>query len=70
MCFSELMPGVYGFSQSAFDPQAGVTGSCALSDVGIGNQTQVKRTQTGRTGISPQLLGKLRQRGCKFKSFP
>lgn len=51
MCPSELMPGVYGFSQSAFDPQAGVTGSCALSDVGVGNQTQGKRTQTGGTGL-------------------
>lgn len=51
MCLSKLIPGVYGFSQSAFDPQAGVKGSCALSDVGLGNQTQVKRTQAGGTGL-------------------
>lgn len=37
------MPGVYGFPQILTDPQAGVTGSCALSEILVGNQTQALR---------------------------
>lgn len=57
MCPSELMPGVCGFSQSAFDPQAGVPGSCALSDVGVGNQTQGKGHKLVGQAYNPGFLG-------------
>lgn len=50
------MPGVYGFPQILTDPQAGVTGSCALSEMVVGNRTQAlkltfRRSQTGGTGL-------------------
>jgi hypothetical protein len=54
----EHMSGVYGFPQTSSDPQAGVLGSCALSEMLAGNQSQVlkltfqgKRSQTGETGL-------------------